>query len=432
MKLIYSNIFANKIILFFFTLIPFFIIFSKFFAELLIFIIVTYIIAKNFFNKKKKIILLNFLNNNNYFFLFTFFFMYIFLNALIQNPELNNNLKALALQRFSILLLLPILFIKNNNKFELKKVIIILILFPPILLSIDIYTQFFFGENLVGYRESIAGYGRYSGFFEDELIAGSYLYFAFFFCWITCLKFRINNNLSLVIIFVLYVAVYLTGDRQPFLSLNLGLIILLLLFIKKIKLIIKKNFKRIFFFLSIIFLIFFLIYDKNVISLSKRYLNTLNEAKNFDMKNSNYYYHFSKSILIFRANPIFGSGYKSFRNECSNPVYNDKYKKSLDERHFDGCTTHPHNYYLEILSELGAVGFLFFICLIFKIISASTKNIFTDSKNSNNYKILTTFLITFFFPLKPTGSFYTNFNLIMFFFTISYFFLITKIIIKKK
>ena len=138
-----------------------------------------------------------------------------------------------------------------------------------------------------------------------------------------------------------------------------------------------------------------------------------------------------KAILIFRHNPILGSGYKSFRNECSNPIYNDRYKNSLDKRHFDGCTTHPHNYYLEILSELGAIGLLFFIYVIIKIIFVSIKNIFTDHENSTNYKVLTIFLLTFFFPLKPTGSFYTNFNLIMFFFTLTYFFFITKITIQK-
>jgi O-antigen ligase len=429
MKLIFNNLFYNNTILLIFTLIPSFIIFSKFLAEVLIFIIITSIIIKIIFYEKN-IINFNY-KYNNFFFLFLFFFFYIFINTLIQKTELNTTLKALALLRFSFLLLFPLLFIKTYNNAESKKIIILGILLPTILLSIDIYIQFFSGLDLLGYKESIIGYGRFSGFFKDELIAGSYLYFGLFLCWTTCIKFKINSYITSILIFIIYSAIYLTGDRQPFFSLNLGLIILLFFFIKEIKKKIIVYFKKIILFLSILFLIFILFNNKSFNPLSKRYLNTLNEVKNLDIKESNYYYHFSKAILIFRHNPILGSGYKSFRNECSNPIYNDRYKNSLDKRHFDGCTTHPHNYYFEILSELGAIGLLFFIYVIIKIIFLSIKNIFTDHKNSTNYKVLTIFLLTFFFPLKPTGSFYTNFNLIMFFFTLTYFFFITKITIQK-
>jgi O-antigen ligase len=183
-----------------------------------------------------------------------------------------------------------------------------------------------------------------------------------------------RSVITSLLIFIIYTAIYLTGDRQPFFSLNLGLIILLFFFIKEIKKKIIVYFKKIILFLSILFLVFILVNDKSFNPLTKRYLNTLNEVKNLDIKESNYYYHFSKAILIFRNNPILGSGYKSFRNECSNPIYNDRYKNSLDKRHFDGCTTHPHNYYLEILSELGAIGLLFFIYVIIKIIFVSIKN----------------------------------------------------------
>ena len=179
MKLIFNNLFYNNTILLIFTLIPSFIIFSKFLAEVLIFIIITSIIIKIIFYEKN---IINFIcKYNNFFFLFLFFFFYIFINTLIQKNELNTTLKALALLRFSFLLMFPLLFIKTYNKTEGKKIILLGIFLPPILLSIDIYIQFFSGIDLLGYKETIIGYGRFSGFFKDELIAGTYLYFGLFF-----------------------------------------------------------------------------------------------------------------------------------------------------------------------------------------------------------------------------------------------------------
>ena len=46
----------------------------------------------------------------------------------------------------------------------------------------------------------------------------------------------------------------------------------------------------------------------------------------------------------------------------------EKYKDTLDKNfpgYFNGCATHPHNYYLEIMSENGIIGLLLFIFIIY-------------------------------------------------------------------
>ena len=51
------------------------------------------------------------------------------------------------------------------------------------------------------------------------------------------------------------------------------------------------------------------------------------------------------SFRIFNQNKIFGSGPRSYRNECENYKIN-RYS----------CDTHPHNYYIQLLSETGLIG----------------------------------------------------------------------------
>ena len=74
---------------------------------------------------------------------------------------------------------------------------------------------------------------------------------------------------------------------------------------------------------------------------------------------------------------------------------------------------HPHNYYLEILTETGLIGFIIvgIIFLISLYLSFFKKYISKSKLSSNN--IIIPFIFLFFveiFPLKSTGSFFTTGN----------------------
>ena len=101
-------------------------------------------------------------------------------------------------------------------------------------------------------------------------------------------------------------------------------------------------------------------------------------------------------------NKFFGGGLKSFRFNCPKVFIN--------------CNAHPHNYYLEILSDLGLVGFLIIISFFFLI--------FRESYYSKKIIVLPFLFILFgeLFPLKTTGSFFTTGNA-------TYIFLIISVII---
>ena len=63
--------------------------------------------------------------------------------------------------------------------------------------------------------------------------------------------------------------------------------------------------------------------------------------------------HYLTAVEMFKEKPILGHGYKSFRNKCKKYDYiNSKFVKNR-------CSTHPHNTYVQLLTETGLIGFTF-------------------------------------------------------------------------
>jgi O-antigen ligase len=86
----------------------------------------------------------------------------------------------------------------------------------------------------------------------------------------------------------------------------------------------------------------------------------------------------------------------------------------------NGCTSHPHNFYLQLLSETGILGFIFILTLFSYFIFLICKNfilqIFNKKKFLTNFQIclLLHFVITLL-PMIPNGNFFNNWlSMIMF------------------
>ena len=58
------------------------------------------------------------------------------------------------------------------------------------------------------------------------------------------------------------------------------------------------------------------------------------------------------SYKIFEDHMISGTGPKGFRYLCRNKIY------ILENN--DGCSTHPHNTYIQVLVSNGLIGFFFY------------------------------------------------------------------------
>jgi O-antigen ligase len=142
---------------------------------------------------------------------------------------------------------------------------------------------------------------------------------------------------------------------------------------------------------------------------------------NKDFKNKNapqYLKEFETFYDTWLMNKYIGGGIKNFRYYCHERPNVDKNAKFI-------CNMHPHNYYLEILTETGILG-MFIVLSIFIIIFylSFVKKYFLNSPLNNNH-IIIPFIFLFIaevFPIKSTGSFFTTGNT-------SYLFLIIGILI---
>ena len=119
-----------------------------------------------------------------------------------------------------------------------------------------------------------------------------------------------------------------------------------------------------------------------------------------------YLKEFSTFYNTWLLNKYIGGGIKNFRYYCHERDNIDKKSKFI-------CNMHPHNYYLEILTDTGLSGF-FMMSLIFLIVLYISlfKKYFTESPLKYNH-LITPFMFLFIveiFPIRSAGSFFTTSN----------------------
>ena len=280
-----------------------------------------------------------------------------------------------------------------------------------IFVSFDIFYQSIYGKDIFGF-DTIGSGRKLSGPFGDEYIAGSFIQrFCIFSFFILPLFFRNKSNFSKFLIPILFIifllAIILSGNRMPMI-LFVFTVVLILVFNKQTR-------KFLIPFLLIFSLLFSIIFNfnKDVRSNFSNFYFQVSKMfviiKNKDFKNESspaYLKQFETFYDTWLMNKYIGGGIKNFRYYC-----HERPKEIKDTRLT--CNMHPHNYYLEILTETGLFGFIILILSFLLIIYQSViKKYFLKPKIDFDNKIIP-FMFLFLieiFPLKSTGSFFTTGN----------------------
>ena len=361
--------------------------------------------------------------------------IFIFLFLLINNLfSLHSDLSlrgSAGLIKHILLFLALVTFFERNSIH--RNVFYKIILYTVLAVSIDTLVQYNFGTSITGsiVQES-HGY-RLSGPFGTEYVVGAYLSKLLYIGFIAiCLNTQKKIYIFLYLIWIVGI-IFLTNERSAFYISILSLFGLLVLFRASI------GFK--FIIICVVISLGSILLMSNP-GFKKKYidhtmhefgfgekLHQVNDKKKFKYSSfldSRYGAHFLTSYEIFKDHYIIGSGIKTFRKVCENK----KYENIKSNYSFARCNTHPHNFYLEILSESGGVFFISFIIFIGTILIRLFQKYIKDKNPITVASICLYFVL--FWPIQTTGSLFSTFNGVFYFIGLAIIFLSNNIKLLKK
>lgn len=362
---------------------------------------------------------------NNFFYFFIIINFYFILSSLISENSSLSLESTLFYFRFTFFAL-GTWFLIDNNKNLIKFFTISLIL-TFILCIIDGSYQYYYSgqleSNLFGYKN--ISVSRMTLVFNEKQLLGGYLarllplLFALY-----IYSFPINKKnliLPAIILIACEVITYATGERTALALLLIGTLSIVVL-TSKFKLL------RIYIFIISFLIIFFItifnpdIKERNIdktISQMGIFSNgvEVNKIDRLIVFSKQHESHYLTAWNIYMDNKIFGSGPKTFRIYCNDEKY---YIDKL------GCSTHPHNTYVQILAETGIIGLLFILSLVLYICFKALKHIYNSVLNKdkifNDYQVclIVCFILTLF-PFLPTQNFFNNWINVIYYLPIGFY-----------
>ena len=341
---------------------------------------------------------------------------YLIFNSIIAKDFSMSAIRNFGFIRFGVLFLAFNYFFYNKSFID--RVLTVWIITLSIL-SLDAYIESIFGQNILGYGEE---YGRrIVSFFKDEPIVGGYI--NGFYLIIIGYLFYINKNISnkykyIILIFSIFFisAIILTGERSNAIKAVFGffifyffndlfrfkekiisilLLILVFIFLLNSSNFIKQRYGQQFY--------------KPIISVfqSSSKIEEIETTGETTLKNNIYFDLYQSGFEVFKKYPIFGVGNKNYRVETCSNEKNSKYF----------CNTHPHQIYFEFIAEHGLFGSIILFYILYNLIFSKIKIVL----NSKNYLQLgcLIFLTTSFIPILPSGAFFADYNLTIFWINLS-------------
>ena len=361
--------------------------------------------------------------NNIFFKIFFIFFLYLFINSLVKFYDINNLRISVSYLRFGLFFMGVYYFLEKKP--DLIRWLFIVFCISFVILIIDGFAQYFLKTN---FFNTVIEQNRISSLFGSEYILGSYLSRLFpIFLGITFLLYKNNNKyfffISLLFILI-EILIFLSGERAAFFFNTLAALFVIMML---------KNFKKIrILSLIISFILIFIITFVDNSAKKRIWDETINQiginSKNINLFSEVHESHYKSAYFMFEDNKFFGIGIRNFRNFCHEKKYRISYKNLIvpyqvyQDR---SCSTHPHNTYIQLLSETGLIGFSFIFLLliyfIYKVLEHLVGIIRFKKYYFNDFEVclLSAILITIW-PFVPSGNFFNNWLSIIYYFPVGF------------
>ena len=333
------------------------------------------------------------------FYLFLLFCLVCIVSSLFADDVLLSLESSLFYFRFGIFACLIWYLISKNISF--LKYFFYCLLAVFCFLIFDGYFQFLLGFNVFG-QEVIGGFHVTSIFDRPKL--GSFLARLFPLLLALMIAVRIRDKYVMVfggILFILIdVLVYVTGERTSFMYMLISSLFIILL-------INRFQYVRLVTLCVSLLLIVGITFVSPTVK--KRMVDTTLEQVGFGSDQLIFFSpqhdsHIKTAFNMFLDKPILGHGPKMFRVKCSDPQY---------AVGISPCSTHPHNFYVQLLAETGILGFLFLFSTFAYVMYCTyrqLKTIFLKQKRYlSDYQVcLLAGILISVWPFSPNGNFFNN------------------------
>ncbi len=390
-----KNSLHHKIISYVFILIPITLLTGPFLPDLFLSLVAIYFLFASLRLKMYEYY------KNIFVYLFSFFYFYLLIRGIFSQYPYESLIKyngPIFYFRY-LFFVLGIKFLLDTSPNIIKKFSIVLLI-VVVFCCIDGFFQWIFGYNMFGFQSPSI---RVTGVFGSEEILGHFLSHVTPLL-IALLTFLYGINKKQIFFYILVlmlseIMIFISNDRAGFLK----------IFQFTLLLIVLSNHFKIFRLVSfIISIIIISILIKFAPDSSTRFEHTVRDVSSTTVPYMpwapSHETHFAIAFDMFFKNPIFGQGPQLFKTLCQ-----------ITPEYLKACTSHPHNYYVQTIGELGLIGiFLFSLGFIYSSIilfkhfialwfTKNTKNILSD-----HYLFLMCFIFLILWPLIPHQSFYNN------------------------
>ena len=360
--------------------------------------------------------------NNNFTKFFLLFYIYLISRSFFsENPYLSLE-SSLFYFRFGIFALATWFLIINKRNFIKEFALFLIIAF--VIATIDGYYQYFNNStNIFGFESPGT---RMSLTFNDNLTLGSFLARIFPLLFAVMIYSFNKTNLNLIYLFFTFILIdtliYLSGERTAFGLITLATVFLILV-INEYKLLRLFALAVSIIIITIITILSPEIRARNIEGTINQMTSKITNPLNDKISDTNVIFSPGHHTLImtainmFKDKPLFGHGPKLYRELCNNNKY--KYNDN-------SCSTHPHNNYIQALSEIGIVGLGFILILLMslslKILNHLYNKIILSKNILSDYEIalIACFLLTLW-PFFPSQNLFNNWINIIYYLPVGFY-----------